>query len=157
MPLSTGTVGLWRHKTKPIKLCVCIDNFGVKYYTKEDANHLIDSLWAHYKCTTDWKGQHYCGLTFKWHYNKGYADESMPKYVPDSFTQLEHIPKTSPQYSPHEHVPIKYERQGQKQYATTPDTSTLLSPQDTKHLQSTTGLFLYYGQSIDYTILPVLN
>ena len=153
----TGTVGLWQHETRPTKFCVCVDDFGVKYYTKEDANHLITSLREHYKCTTDWEGKNYCGLTFNWQYDKGYVDVSMPKYVPDSLTRLGHIPKTSPQYSPHEHVPIKYGRPGQQQYATTPDQSTLLSPQDTKHIQSTTGSFLYYGRAIDYTILPALN
>ena len=61
----------------------------------------------------------------------------------------------SPQYSPHNHVPIQY---GQTwQFATSPDESPLLSTKETKHVQSTTGLFLYYGREIDYTILPALN
>ena len=34
---------------------------------------------------------------------------------------------------------------------------TTLSSKDTKHIQSTTGLFLFYGREIDYTILPALN
>ena len=28
---------------------------------------------------------------------------------------------------------------------------------ETKHIQSTTGLFLYYGRVIEYSILPALN
>ena len=34
---------------------------------------------------------------------------------------------------------------------------TTLSSKDTKHIQSTTGLFLFYGRAIDNTILPALN
>ena len=26
-----GTVGLWEHKTRPTKFCVCVDDFGIKY------------------------------------------------------------------------------------------------------------------------------
>ena len=153
----TGTVGLWEHETKPTKFCVCVDNFGVKYFNKDDANHLIDSLQNHYKCTTDWEGKNYCGLTFDWQYEAGYVDVAMPKYVPKSLLRLGHIPKKYPQYSPHEHVPVRYGRPGKQQFATAPDQSTLLSPQGTKHVQSTTGSFLYYGRAIDYTILPALN
>ena len=152
-----GTTGLWQHKTKLTKFCVCVDDFGVKYHTKEDADHLITSLREHYKCTTNWEGQNYCGLTFDWQYEQGYVNVSMPKYLPDSLQRLGHAPKASPQYSPHKHIPVKYGRPGQQQFATTTDQSALLSPQDTKHIQSTTGPFLYYGRAIDYTILPALN
>ena len=153
-----GTTGLGQHKTKPTKFCVCVDDFGVKYHTKEDADHLITSLRNHYKCTTDWEGQNYCGLTFDWQYEQGYVNVSMPKYVPGSHRQLGHAPKASPQYSPHNHIPAGEIRTS---WAATicnnNQSSALLSPQDTKHIQSTTGLFLYYGRAIDYTILPALN
>ena len=152
-----GTVGLWQHDTRPTKFCVCVDDFGVKYYTKEDAIHLMNSLRTHYKCTTDWTGKTYCGLTFDWNYDKGYVDVSMPNYVTDSLKRLGHVPPTSPQYSPHAHIPIKYGQTGQQQYAEEADHSTLLSPKETQHVQSTTGSFLYYGRAIDYTILPALN
>ena len=26
-----GTVGLWHHRTKPIKFCLCINDFGIKF------------------------------------------------------------------------------------------------------------------------------
>ena len=38
------TTALWLHKTRRTKCFVCVDNFGVKYFTKDDANHLLDSL-----------------------------------------------------------------------------------------------------------------
>ena len=58
-----GTVGLWKHETRPTKFCVCVYDFGIKDFTTDDANHLLNSLGKHYKYTTDWKGKHYCGLT----------------------------------------------------------------------------------------------
>ena len=87
------TVGLWKHETRPITFCVCVDNFGIKYFSKADAQHLLKSLKKHYKCTTDWEGRNYCGLTFNWHYNLGYVDVSMPKYVQEALTRLGHKPQ----------------------------------------------------------------
>ena len=47
--LVKGTVGLWRHATRKTKFCLCVDDFGVKYYNKEDADHLLNSLRKNYK------------------------------------------------------------------------------------------------------------
>ena len=71
--------------------------------------------------------------------------------------RLQYKPKSSPQYSPHAHVPIVYATKNTRQYATAPDTSPLLAPKGTKYIQSVTGSHLYYGRTIDYTILPALN
>ena len=71
--------------------------------------------------------------------------------------RLQYTPKISPQYSPHAHTPIVYATKNTRQYASTPDTSPLLNSKDTKHIQSVTGSFLYYGRALDYTILPALN
>ena len=40
---------------------------------------------------------------------------------------------------------------------TAPDHSPLLGPKQTKHIQSISVTFLYYGRAIDSTILPILN
>jgi hypothetical protein len=51
------TTGLWQHKTRDITLCLVVDNFGVKYTNKDDANHLLESLQeCNYKLSTDWTG-----------------------------------------------------------------------------------------------------
>ena len=38
------TTGLRAHKTIKTKCYLCVDDSGVKYFTKDDANHLLDSL-----------------------------------------------------------------------------------------------------------------
>ena len=107
-----GTLGLWEHETRPTKFCVCVDDFGIKYSSKADAEHLLSSLAKHYKLTTDRTGKNYCGLNFDWHYDDGYVDVSMPTYTPDSLKRLKHVLKTHPQYSPHEPVTIRYGQKG---------------------------------------------
>ena len=42
------TTGLWAHKTIRTKQFLCVDDFGVKYFTKDYENHLIYSLKKHY-------------------------------------------------------------------------------------------------------------
>ena len=76
-----GTVGLWCHKTKPIRFCACVDDFGVKYFSKNDINRLLDSLSRNYKYTTDWEDHNYYGLAMDWNYDQGYVAISMPEYV----------------------------------------------------------------------------
>ena len=152
-----GTVGMWQHATRQTKFCLCVDDFGIKYHSKEDADHLLQAIGKHYRYTTDWKGTNYCGLAFKWDYAQGYVDISMPEYVTKMLKRLQHAPKTFPQYSPHTHVPKKYATKNERQYSAAPDTSPLLSPLETKYIQSVTGSHLYYGRAIDSTILPALN
>jgi len=48
-----GTVGIWKHVTRPITFCLCVDDFGIKYTSKEDALHLLDSIGTNYKYTCD--------------------------------------------------------------------------------------------------------
>ncbi len=62
---SQTTPGLWKQDTRPISFSLVINNFGVKYVGKENAQHLLDTMRHYYKCTCDWKGGQYCGLTLK--------------------------------------------------------------------------------------------
>jgi hypothetical protein len=61
------TPGLWRHTTKRTTFALCVDNFGVKYFSKADALHLINAVNDHYESTVDWEGNLYCGLNLDWH------------------------------------------------------------------------------------------
>ena len=67
---SPHTTVIWKHQTKRTKLCLCLDDFGIKYYSKDDADHLLDALQNFYEITVDWNGENYCGLTLNWHYEK---------------------------------------------------------------------------------------
>jgi hypothetical protein len=52
---SNVTPGFWRHAWRPISFTLVVDNFGVKYINKADAEHLIAVLKQDYECDTDWK------------------------------------------------------------------------------------------------------
>ena len=51
------TPGLWRHVTRPVQFSLVVDDFGVKYVGKENAQHLIDVIEPEgYKLSIDWTG-----------------------------------------------------------------------------------------------------
>ena len=150
------TDGLWKHETHPITFCLCVDDFGVKYFKKSDVNHLIQSLHQHYDVSQDWSGKNFCGLTFDWHYAQQYVDISMPDYIKKLLQRFQHPTPSRPQLSPHEAAPYIPMKKGQRQYATY-DTSAALNSKDTTKVQSIVGSLLYYARAIDNTILPALN
>ncbi len=61
---STTTPGLWRQDTCPICFTLVVDNFGVKYMNKANAEYLLNAIQKYYKCLSDWDAKQYCGLTF---------------------------------------------------------------------------------------------
>ena len=56
-------LGLWKHNTRPITFCLCVDDFGIKYFNKSDAIHLLQYLQNKYTTTVDWSGNNFCRLT----------------------------------------------------------------------------------------------
>ena len=65
-----GTTGLWHHTSRPTKFALCVDDFGVKYFSKNDAKHLIKTLKKNYKISEDWTGKNYCGFNINWNHKK---------------------------------------------------------------------------------------
>jgi hypothetical protein len=59
---SKFTPGPWTHETRNTKFALVVDDFGIKYESKEDAQHLIDSLTPFYSITTDKEGTRFIGL-----------------------------------------------------------------------------------------------
>jgi hypothetical protein len=55
--------GLWKHESWPLTFTLVVDDFDVKYESKEDAGHLIASMKSTYKLTEDWTGNLYCSIS----------------------------------------------------------------------------------------------
>jgi hypothetical protein len=109
------TPGLWRHITKPTTFTLCENDFGVKYFTKADALHLVTALHKDYEITTSWAGLLYCGLTLDWHYDAGYVDIPMPGYVNQTLSKFQHPTPKRSQHAPHQWIePVYGSKQQQK-------------------------------------------
>ena len=155
--LIPGSIGLWKHSTHKLMFALCVDDFGVQYYNKADVYHLITTLSKIYKVTEDWTGQNFLGLELDWNYDQGYLNISMPSYIKNTLSKLQHVSTISPQYSPHHYQPIAYGRKGIPQYATTPSPSPELNTKETRRIQSAICSLLYYARALDCTMLSTLN
>ena len=146
--------GIWRHKTRPTRFCLCVDDFGIKYFSKADADHLLNALQSKYKISTDWSGKHYCGLTLDWDYANGIVDISMPGYIAKALERLQHIAPKVPQHAPHRWTEPSY---GSKVQLAPVDNTPLLDAEGKKYVQSVTGTLAYYSRGVDPTMQPAIN
>ena len=64
------TTVLWEHYTRRKKYFLCVDDFEVKYFTKDYANNLLRSLKKHCAISTDWEVRNYLKLKIYWNYSK---------------------------------------------------------------------------------------
>ena len=62
-----------------------MDDFGVKYNSQKELNHLTNTLKKYYKITVDLERKNLCGLKLEWNYELGYVDISMPNYAQKKF------------------------------------------------------------------------
>jgi len=71
------TPGVWKHQQRKTTFTLCVDDFGVKYFNRDDAEHLIAAIQENYDCTVNWTGSTYCGMNLHWNYEREYVDVSM--------------------------------------------------------------------------------
>ena len=85
------TPGLWHHQWRPITFCLVVDDFGIKYISKEHADHLIQCLQNHYQeDEINWAGKQFCGIHLNWDYANCTCDLSMPGYVEHALHKFQH-------------------------------------------------------------------
>ena len=63
------TPELWKHISRPMQFTLVVDDFGVKYTRRKDAEHMLGILEKEFTAlSTDWDGALYCGITLEWNY-----------------------------------------------------------------------------------------
>jgi len=85
-----------------------VDAFRVKYVGKENAQHLLDTVRKFCKCTCNWTGKRYIGLTIKWDYKGQRVHLSMPNYVAKAMQRFCHPPPVRLENQPYPHVKPAY-------------------------------------------------
>jgi hypothetical protein len=96
------TPGLWRHQHSNLMFSLVVDDFGIRYTKRDDVEQLIAMLEREYKCTIDWEGNRYVGLTLAGDYDKGTCDLSMPGYIQRALLRFEHPDPGKAHDAPHE-------------------------------------------------------
>ncbi len=146
---------LWKHTTRPAQFTLTVDDFGVKYVGKDNAQHLIDALRQHYEVEEDWTGKLYCGISLKWDYERRHVDISMPGYVDKLLARFEHKPPSKPQHSPYAAQPRPFGRDAQK--TVEHNNLPVLPPDRIKRIQQIIGTIMYYARAVDLTTLVALS
>ena len=149
------TPALWAHATRSTIFTLVVDDFGIKYESMADANHLLDALRALYNITVDWTGTLYCGLTLAWDYDVRTCTLSMPGYITNALHKFQHPLPTKPQHAPHDWNKPTYGVT--QQYAELGDSTPKLAPPAIKKVQEIIGTLLYYALAIDNTMLVALG
>jgi hypothetical protein len=98
----------WKHKTRPTQFVLIVDDFGIKYFKKEDLDHLIDTLKKYYDVKVDPKGKELVKIELDWDYKNRKVHLSMKPYLDKSLRQFDNIVPTKRQHSPYPHVEPKY-------------------------------------------------
>jgi hypothetical protein len=131
-----------------------VDDFAVKYVGKQHAEHLRNALLRTYELTNDWTATVYSGMTFKWDYKTRTCDISMPGYVSNVLSKLQHDAPKHPQHTPSRYVTPVY---GAKTQYATKDKTPPLTAKQCLTIQKVTGSVLYYARAVDPTVLMPLN
>ena len=98
-----------------------------------------------YKCTTDWEGKLYLGMTLNWNYTDKWMEKSMPGYIDKVWTRF-YVANIAPKLveAPHVWTAPQY-GSSQPQLTTPIDSSPLLSAPDKTRLQEIVGFLLYFS------------
>ena len=122
---------------------------------EENAQYLLDAVQQNYKCSCNWNGEWYCGLTIKWDYSGRKVHLSMPGYVRKALIRFRQPPPAKQQDQPYPHVKPNY---GAKmQYAQEDDKSPKLNKSGKLFIQEVCGVFLFLARAVDGGLLTPLS
>lgn len=148
------TPGLFKHKTRDTIFSLVVDDFGVKYTSQDDANHLIAALKERFTITTDFDGKIFLGLHLDWDYKKRKVRITMPNYVKKALIRFQHKFPSHPQHSPHPCAKINF---GEKVQYAKDATPTDMTKEQLTYCQQVIGVFLFYARAIDATMLAAIG
>ena len=95
-----NTDGLFVHGLHDISFTLVVDDFGIMYKNKEDADHLISIMRGKYKFKVDFDAKQYIGIHIKWNYSERTVRCSMRGYVQQALEDLKHIFTGKHHYAP---------------------------------------------------------
>lgn len=147
---------LFHHKTRNIHFTLVVDDFGIKYFRKQDVDHLHTVLTKLYPVKVDYNATEYLGFKINFNDAKRTVTLSMPGYVSKLLERHADIIPQRARSTPEDYQPVNYGNPD-NQKDPLPENSPLLTAKDIKRLQSIIGSLLYYARAVDPTILHAVN
>ena len=94
------TSGIYTYQTKDTTFSLVVDNVDVKYVSKENDFHLINSLKRHYSLTIDFLGLLYINISLKWNCVVGIVDLFAFGYIKQVLKPFPHVLLRRERHSP---------------------------------------------------------
>ena len=138
--------GLWRHKTRPTVFTLIVDDFGIKFLSENDLDHLIGVLRKYYNVKVNMKGQEYLKIELDWDYENKKVHLSMKPYLDKLLRQFDNVVPTKRQDSPFPHMEPRY---GAKVQFAEYDQSKPVGEAEKKHILKVNGQCIWYGRGVD--------
>jgi len=126
------------------KLLVVVD-FGIKYFTKDNLDHLADTLKKYYSIKIDPDGKELVKIELDWDNTNKKVHLSMKPYLDKSLRQFDNVVPTKCQHLPYSQVEPKY---GAKQQFAEYDESEPVGNEEKTRIQKITGKFLWYRRGV---------
>jgi hypothetical protein len=142
---------LFRHESRPIQFTLIVDDFGVKYKNRADAEHLLQTLECFHQMRVDWTGRNYVGYEINHDRIARTLTLSMPGYVAKIINRFRPNGITSGAASPMLYTPPTYGSTAPQ--SATHDDSAPATASQLQELQAIVGSSLYYARALDYTAL----
>ena len=150
--IETQTPQLYKHTSRNIQFSLVVDDFGVKYNDKADADFLISILQTKYELTIDWEGKLYLGMTIDLNRsNKEHTiTVSMPGYIQRLLQRLDLGP-----YKTNTNSPMQYNSHWDKDELKIKN-DTHISAEKVHLLKMGIGGFLYYARAVGYDYMTTV-
>jgi hypothetical protein len=146
------------HHTREIMFCLVVDDFGVRYKTQADADHLIGTLEKYeYKLKVRPLGDVYLGMAIAFDRQNKTVSISMPGHVEKMLQQFRpqyFLPGHRPPRTPGVYIAPSFSKKPQTIFI---DRSEKVSPTLVTELQAIIGTLLYYARAVDPTLLLIAN
>ena len=145
---------LFKHESNGMQFTLVVDDFGIKYFSRESAEHLIACLEVLYPLKVNWTGHKYLGMNIDFAADRRSVTLSMPGYVRKQLLRFSRRGGQAQAKSPTVYVPW-HPRSGPQ--FVEPDESAPLTAAEITEVQEIVGCFLWYARVIDSTFLPAVN
>ena len=143
---------LFKHSVNKTAFVLVVDDFGIKYSSQSDADHLLSVLRQLYTITVDPTGSNYIGLTVDYvRTEPRHIILSMPGTALEGLARYQFKPTGRRTHHPMVQPPPKFGKHSNERPED--DTSPALSPMRVKRLQSIIGTFQHFSRALDVTMV----
>jgi len=81
---------LFHHETRPTKFALVVDDFGIKYSSKDDLDHLVSCIGSIWKVKVDLSGKKFLGMNLSWDYDSPIPNLTIdaPSVIPSALKRF---------------------------------------------------------------------